>query len=256
MAKPAVILVGADKGGVGKTTVARTLLDYFTAHQVPMRAFDTEAPKGTLKRFHPDLTDVVDMTKVPDQMKIFDTLNCVRCRRHADRRARRPDVADAAGVARHRLHRGGEEGPDHVRGVPHPRPLDRLARRDRRDRRLSRRRPLLPGEELHQQHALLRMGRGDPRGLLQQDQGRGRDHDPEAQRDGDRAGRARLGALPDLHRQQEAGRRTRHLFLRAARLCAALARQRLGRVRPHQADRRRRGAAAGAEAAPRAQARG
>jgi hypothetical protein len=75
MAKPAVILVGADKGGVGKTTVARTLLDYFTAHQVPVRAFDTEAPKGTLKRFHPELTDVVDMTKVPDQMKIFDTLN-------------------------------------------------------------------------------------------------------------------------------------------------------------------------------------
>jgi hypothetical protein len=75
MAKPTVILVGADKGGVGKTTVARTLLDYFTAHQIPIRAFDTEAPKGTLKRFHPDLTDVVDMTKVPDQMKIFDTLN-------------------------------------------------------------------------------------------------------------------------------------------------------------------------------------
>jgi hypothetical protein len=51
------------------------LLDYFTAHQIPMRAFDTEAPKGTLKRFHPDITDVVDMTLVPDQMKIFDTLN-------------------------------------------------------------------------------------------------------------------------------------------------------------------------------------
>jgi hypothetical protein len=75
MAKPAVIIVGADKGGVGKTTVARTLLDYFTAHQVPTRAFDTEAPKGTLKRFHPGLTDVVDMTHVPDQMRIFDTLN-------------------------------------------------------------------------------------------------------------------------------------------------------------------------------------
>jgi hypothetical protein len=75
MAKPAVIIVGADKGGVGKTTVARTLLDYFTAHQIPTRAFDTESPKGTLKRFHPDLTDVVDMTHVPDQMKIFDTLN-------------------------------------------------------------------------------------------------------------------------------------------------------------------------------------
>ncbi|HVV60971.1 MAG TPA: hypothetical protein VHD14_04350 [Pseudolabrys sp.] len=74
MAKPAVILIGADKGGVGKTTVARTLLDYFGAHQTSVRAFDTESPRGTLKRFHPDITEVVDVTTVPDQMKIFDTL--------------------------------------------------------------------------------------------------------------------------------------------------------------------------------------
>jgi hypothetical protein len=72
--KPAVILVGADKGGVGKTTVTRTLLDYFVAHNIPTRAFDTEAPRGTLKRFHPDVTQVVDVTTIPDQMKIFDTL--------------------------------------------------------------------------------------------------------------------------------------------------------------------------------------
>jgi CO dehydrogenase nickel-insertion accessory protein CooC1 len=68
MTKPAVIIVGADKGGVGKTTVARTLLDYFIAHQVPTRAFDTEAPRGTLKRFHPDHTDIVDMTVIADQI--------------------------------------------------------------------------------------------------------------------------------------------------------------------------------------------
>ena len=74
MARPAVILVGADKGGVGKTTVARTLLDYFGAHSTPTRAFDTEAPRGTLKRFHPAVTEIVDVTEVPDQMKIFDTL--------------------------------------------------------------------------------------------------------------------------------------------------------------------------------------
>src|SRR5215218_6782965 len=74
MAKPAVILVGADKGGVGKTTVARTLIDYFNAHNVPLRAFDTESPRGTLKRFHPDVSEVVDVTQVADQMKIFDTL--------------------------------------------------------------------------------------------------------------------------------------------------------------------------------------
>jgi hypothetical protein len=74
MVRPSVILVGADKGGVGKTTVARTLLDYFGAHQTPTRAFDTESPRGTLKRFHPDRTEIVDVTSVADQMKIFDTL--------------------------------------------------------------------------------------------------------------------------------------------------------------------------------------
>jgi hypothetical protein len=75
MSKPAVIIVGADKGGVGKTTVTRTLLDYFNARKIPIRAFDTESPKGTLKRFHPDLAEVVDVTKIPDQMHIFDTIS-------------------------------------------------------------------------------------------------------------------------------------------------------------------------------------
>ena len=75
MEKPAVILIGADKGGVGKTTVARTLLDYFAARQIRVRAFDTEVPRGVLNRFHPDETDLVDVTHVPDQMKIFDTLH-------------------------------------------------------------------------------------------------------------------------------------------------------------------------------------
>ena len=74
MAGPAVIVVGADKGGVGKTTVSRTLLDYFSAHSVPTRAFDSEAPHGALKRFHPDITDVVDLTSVSGQMSIFDTI--------------------------------------------------------------------------------------------------------------------------------------------------------------------------------------
>jgi hypothetical protein len=74
MAKPAVILVGADKGGVGKTTVSRTLLDYFASRKISTRAFDTEAPRGTLVRFHSGITDVVDVTSVQDQMKIFDTV--------------------------------------------------------------------------------------------------------------------------------------------------------------------------------------
>jgi hypothetical protein len=72
--KPAVIVVGADKGGVGKTTIARTLLDYFAAQNALARAFDAEHPRGSLKRFHPDVTEVVDILAVSDQMKMLDTL--------------------------------------------------------------------------------------------------------------------------------------------------------------------------------------
>src|SRR3977135_2063116 len=74
MAKPAVVLVGADKGGVGKTTVSRALLDYFIAHNIPTRAFDTESPKGTLSSFHPAATTGTDQHYTTHQMKIFDTL--------------------------------------------------------------------------------------------------------------------------------------------------------------------------------------
>jgi hypothetical protein len=73
--KPGVILVGADKGGVGKTTIARALLDYLAGNNILSRAFDTESPRGTLHRFHPELTSVVDLTSTSDQMKIIDTLN-------------------------------------------------------------------------------------------------------------------------------------------------------------------------------------
>src|SRR5215210_2802823 len=73
--KPAVLIIGADKGGVGKTTVARTVLDYLAVKNIPTRAFDAESPRGTLKRFHPRQTDIVDLTTTPDQIKILDTLH-------------------------------------------------------------------------------------------------------------------------------------------------------------------------------------
>jgi hypothetical protein len=69
-----IIIVGADKGGVGKTTISRTLMDYFKAQGAEYRAFDTEAPLGVLKRFYPDKTEVVDLTKSDGQMTVFDTL--------------------------------------------------------------------------------------------------------------------------------------------------------------------------------------
>ncbi len=73
--KPTLILVGADKGGVGKTTVSRALLDFFARKNVLTRAFDTENPRGTLKRFYPNIAEIIDLGNVADQMKVLDTMD-------------------------------------------------------------------------------------------------------------------------------------------------------------------------------------
>ena len=72
--KPTLILVGADKGGVGKTTVSRTLLDYFARKNILTRAFDTENPRGSLHRFYPSITEVIDLGNVAHQMRVLDTM--------------------------------------------------------------------------------------------------------------------------------------------------------------------------------------
>lgn len=74
-ARPTLIMVGADKGGVGKTTLSRLLLDYFERRELPCRAFDTEHPRGTLKRFYPQITEIINLEAVADQMKILDTMD-------------------------------------------------------------------------------------------------------------------------------------------------------------------------------------
>jgi hypothetical protein len=75
MGLPHLVIVGADKGGVGKTVVARTVLDYFKAQGVEARAIDTQMPQGNLKRFHPDVTEVIDLSSSDGQIKVFDSLS-------------------------------------------------------------------------------------------------------------------------------------------------------------------------------------
>jgi hypothetical protein len=72
---PHIVIVGADKDGVGKTTIARSLVDYYQSHGITLRAFDTEHPVGVLQRFHPDKTTIVNLEESDDQMKVFDGLN-------------------------------------------------------------------------------------------------------------------------------------------------------------------------------------
>jgi len=74
MGKPTVLMVGADAGGVGKTTTARLLADYADARGMPLRTFDTEHPRGDLRRFRHD-AEIVDIGSVTGQMRVFDSVD-------------------------------------------------------------------------------------------------------------------------------------------------------------------------------------
>jgi hypothetical protein len=80
MPKPLIIMVGADKGGVGKTHVCRALRDYMDRpdmSDLPKPAlFDGQFPRGDLVQFHHE-AQIINITETPDQMKLFDSLSGV-----------------------------------------------------------------------------------------------------------------------------------------------------------------------------------
>src|ERR1700751_4014691 len=45
-------LIGGEKGGVGKSLVARVLAQYFIDHSVPFLGFDSDRSHGALLRFY------------------------------------------------------------------------------------------------------------------------------------------------------------------------------------------------------------
>ena len=73
-AKSAVILVGFDKGGVGKLPSPAPYSTTMRLRRYPPTHMTRGLRLGTLKRFHPDVTEIVDITSIPDQMHVFDTL--------------------------------------------------------------------------------------------------------------------------------------------------------------------------------------
>lgn len=75
MQAPSLVIVGANKGGVGKTTVARTLIEYFTIRDFDVTAYDTEHPHGGLTRYHPDIAQIIDIRNTRHQCRLLDDLN-------------------------------------------------------------------------------------------------------------------------------------------------------------------------------------
>jgi hypothetical protein len=73
---PLIIMIGADKGGVGKTTVARTLDDYLQRKHANQKVFDAQWPAGDLTRFAP-AAEVINIENIDHQMKVFDSVSGV-----------------------------------------------------------------------------------------------------------------------------------------------------------------------------------
>jgi hypothetical protein len=51
--------IGGEKGGVGKSVVARVLAQYFIDHEIPFLGFDTDRSHGSLLRFYADFAAAV-----------------------------------------------------------------------------------------------------------------------------------------------------------------------------------------------------
>jgi len=70
--KPRLILTHGEKGGVGKTTVARVIADFLTSRDIAFKAFDAEGPMGQLLRFHPSETAPVDVADAAGIAPVLD----------------------------------------------------------------------------------------------------------------------------------------------------------------------------------------
>ncbi len=72
--KPRLILTHGEKGGVGKTTVARVIADFLKSRRTTFRAFDAEGETGQLLRFYPADTAAVDVSNAANVAPILDYL--------------------------------------------------------------------------------------------------------------------------------------------------------------------------------------
>jgi hypothetical protein len=73
--KKHAIIVASPRARTGKTLLARLIVEHLLLSGIPHVVFDTDAVERQLAGFFPDRTVVIDLDRVPDQMKLFDTLS-------------------------------------------------------------------------------------------------------------------------------------------------------------------------------------
>jgi hypothetical protein len=69
-----LVFIHGDKGGVGKSTFARLLADYYVTHDIPWKGFDTDSTNGHLFRFYKEQTRGVGLRETHDIDVILNEL--------------------------------------------------------------------------------------------------------------------------------------------------------------------------------------
>jgi hypothetical protein len=69
-----LVIAHGEKGGVGKTTVARVLAEYLLARKLPFRAYDAEGSTGQLLRFQSEVTSPIEFTDAASIAPVLDQL--------------------------------------------------------------------------------------------------------------------------------------------------------------------------------------
>jgi hypothetical protein len=67
-----VHFIGGEKGGVGKSVVARVLAQYFIDNQIPFLGFDTDKSHGSLLRFYPNFAAPVVIDRYEELDRIVE----------------------------------------------------------------------------------------------------------------------------------------------------------------------------------------
>src|SRR5690242_245700 len=70
-----LILVTGDKGGVGKSFVARTVADHLLSEKIEFRAFDTDRTNATFFRFYPQLVEGLNVEQPQDLDRLLTELS-------------------------------------------------------------------------------------------------------------------------------------------------------------------------------------
>jgi len=65
-------LVGGEKGGIGKSVLARIMAQYYIDRNIPFKAFDGDLSHGALMRYYADFTDPVDIRNFESADRILE----------------------------------------------------------------------------------------------------------------------------------------------------------------------------------------